>query len=75
MNKLISTKNRIFISLVGPNDSGKTYLIHGWLKDGKLQPKFEKKNFYQHSQPLYDVSKKNLIILSSFNVYTLNFTL
>ena len=34
MNKLISTKNRIFISLVTPSDSGKTYLIQEWLKVG-----------------------------------------
>ena len=53
MNKLISTKNRIFISLVGPNDSGKKYLNHEWLKVGKIQPKFDKNYFfYQHPQPL-----------------------
>ena len=59
MNKLSSTKNRIFISLVGPSDSGKTYLIHEWLKVGKFQPKFDKLYFsYQHPQPLYDVMQK-----------------
>ena len=55
MNNLISTKNRIFMSLVGPSDSGKTYLIHEWLKVGTFQPKFDKFFFYQHPQPLYDV--------------------
>ena len=59
MNKLISTKNRIFISLVGPSDSGKTYLIHECLKVGTFQPKFDKSYFfYQHLQPLSDVMQK-----------------
>ena len=61
MNKLISTKNRIFISLVGHSDSGKTYLIHEWLKVGTFQPKFDKICFfYQHPQPLYDVMQKGI---------------
>ena len=59
MNKLFSTKNRSFISLVGPSDSGKTYLIHECLKAGTFQPKFDKIHFfYQHPQPLYDVIQK-----------------
>ena len=59
MNRLISTKNGIFISLVGPNDSGKTYLIDEWLKVGTFQPKFDKIYFfYQHTQPLYDAMQK-----------------
>ena len=49
MNKLISTKNRIFVSLVGPSDSGKTYLIQEWLKFGTFQPKFRKNNFFFNS--------------------------
>ena len=59
MNKLVSAKNRIFISLVGPSDIGKTYLIHEWLKVGTFQPKFKKISFlYQHPQTLYDVMQK-----------------
>ena len=58
-NKLISTKTRIFKSLVGPSDSGKTYLIHEWLKVGTFPPKFDKIYFfYQHPQSLYDVMQK-----------------
>ena len=34
MNKLISTKNRVFISLVGPSETGKSQLIYNWLKTG-----------------------------------------
>ena len=59
MNKLISTKNRVFISLVGPSETGKSQLIYDWLKVGTLQPKFDKIYFlYQHSRPLYKVMQK-----------------
>ena len=59
MKKLISTENGIFISLVGPSDSGKTYLIDEWLKVATFQPKFDKIYFfYQHPHPLYDVMQK-----------------
>ena len=61
MTNLISTKNRNFISLVGPSDSGKTYLIHEWLKVGTIQPIFNKNYFfYQLPQPLYDVMQKEI---------------
>ena len=54
MNKIISTKERIFISLVGPSGSGKSHLIFDWLKIGTFQPAFDKNfYFYQHYQPLY----------------------
>ena len=61
MNKLISTNNRVFISLVGPSETGKSQLIYNWLKIGTFQPKFDKIYFfYQHSQPLYDVMQKEI---------------
>ena len=61
MNKVVSTKNRFFITLVGPSDSGKTYLIHERLKVGTFQPTFEKIYvFYQHPQPLYDLMQKEI---------------
>ena len=61
MNKLISTKNRVFISLVGPSETGKSQLIYNWLKIGTFQPKFDRIYFfYQHSQPLYDVMQKEI---------------
>ena len=57
--ELISTKNRVFIPLVGPSESEKSKLIYSWLKNGALQPKFDKIYFsYQRSQPLYDVMQK-----------------
>ena len=65
MTKLTSTKDRIFISPVGPSDSGKTYLIHEWLKVGTFQPKFDKIYFFhQHPQPLYDVMQRDMNILA-----------
>ena len=61
MKKLISTKNRVFISLVGPSETGKSQLIYNWLKIGTFQPKFDKIYFfYQHSQPLYDCMQKGI---------------
>ena len=61
MNKLISTKTRVFISLVGPSETGKLQPIYNWLKIGTLQPKFDKVYFFcQHSQPLYDVMLKEI---------------
>ena len=71
MNNLISTKNRVFISLVGPSETGKSQAIYKWLKIGSFQPKFDKIYFfYQLSQPLYDVMQKkieNLEIVQGVN--------
>ena len=61
MNKVICTKNRVFISLVGPSETRKTQLLYNCLKNGTFQPKFDKIYFfYQHSQPLYDVMQKEI---------------
>ena len=61
MNKLISTKNRVFISLVRPSETRKSQPIYNWLKIGTVQPKFDKIYcFYQHSQPLYGVMQKEI---------------
>ena len=46
MNKLISTKNRVFMSLVGPSETGKWQLFYNWLKIGTFQAKFDKINFF-----------------------------
>ena len=43
MNKLFSTKERVFILLVGPSGSGKLHLIFDWLKIGTFPTKYEKK--------------------------------
>ena len=61
LNKLISTKNRFFTSLVEPSETGKSQHTYNWLKIGTFQPKFDKIYFfYQHSQPLYDVMQKEI---------------
>ena len=61
MNKLSSTKNRVFITLVCPSETEKSQLIYNWLKIGIFQPKFDKIYFlYQHSQPLCDVMQKEI---------------
>ena len=61
MNKLISTKDRVFFSLVGPSETGKLQFIYKWLKIGTFQPEFDKIYFfYQHSQPLYNVMQKEI---------------
>ena len=61
MNKIISTKERVFISLVGPSGSGKSQLIHDWLVFGTFQPEFDKiYYFYQHYHSLYGLMSKNI---------------
>ena len=64
MNKLNSTKNRVFISLVGPSETGKAQLIYNRVKIGTVQPKFDKIYFFnEHSQPLHEVMQKEIGIL------------
>ena len=61
MNKVISRKNRVFVSLVGPSETGKLQFIYNWLKVGTFQPKFGKIYFfYQHCQRIYDVMQKEI---------------
>ena len=61
VNKLISTKNRVFVSLVGPSETGKSQLLYTWLKIRTFQPKFDKIYFFnQHSQRLYDVMQNEI---------------
>ena len=61
MNKLIFTKSRVFISLVGPSETAKLQFSYNWLKIGTFQPKFDKIYlFYQLSQTLYDVMQKEI---------------
>ena len=60
MNKLLSTKERLFISLIGPIGSEKSLLIFDWLKFGTVKPAFDKGFFYPPYQPLYSqMQRKN----------------
>ena len=61
MNKIISSKNRVFISLIGPSETRKLQLLYNWLKIGTFWPKFDKIYFFhQLSQPLYDAKQKEI---------------
>ena len=63
MNKLISTKNRVFFSLVGPSETGKLQFIYNWVKIGTFKPKFDKIYFFhQHSQLFKMFCKRKLKI-------------
>ena len=54
MNKVISTKDRLFMAVVGPSGSGKTDLILKMLTSNTFYPKFASIiYFYQHEQPKY----------------------
>ena len=58
-NKLTSPKNRVFLSLVGPSERGKSQLIYKWLTNGAFQPKLDTIYFFlHHSHPLNDVMHK-----------------
>ena len=61
MNKVISSKIRVSVSLVGPSETGNLQLLYNWLKIRTFQPKFDKIYFfYQRSQPLYDVMQNEI---------------
>ena len=45
MKKIISTKNRVFIPLVGLGESRESQLIYQWLKNDTFQPKLIKFGF------------------------------
>ena len=62
MNKILSTKEQIFISLVSPSGSGKSHLIFDWLKIGTFETAFDKIFYFnQQYQPLYNqMQRKDL---------------
>ena len=61
MKEVISRKNRVLISIVGPSETGKSQLFDNWLKIGTFKSKFDKIYFFhQHCQPLYNVMQKEI---------------
>ena len=61
MNKIISTKEPIFILLVGPSGSGKSYLVHKFLTIGIFQPEFDKIYYFcQNHQSLCGLMSKDV---------------
>ena len=60
MKKMIPTKERIFISLVGTSGSRKFHPIFACLKFGTSQPALDNFcYFYQHYQPSYSQMQRN----------------
>ena len=45
---LMSTKNRVLMSIVEPSESGKSQLIYEWLTNGTFQIKIDKNFVYQY---------------------------
>ena len=63
MNKIISTKDRLFMAVVGPSGSGKTDLILKMLMNRTFYPNFRSIiYFYQHDQPKFQQVEKQLDI-------------
>ena len=46
LNKLITMKNRVFITLVGPSETRKSKFFYSWLKIGTFQTKVVKIDFF-----------------------------
>ena len=62
MNKIISTKERIFISLVGPSGYRKSHLVFDWFEIGTFQTAFDKNfYFYQHYHSLYSQMQRKTL--------------
>ena len=60
MNMVISTKNRLFLTLLGPSETKNVQPIYKWSKNGSFQPKYDKIHFFQHSHTLYDAMQKEI---------------
>ena len=61
MNKVISTKERVFMALVGPSGSGKSFLIHNMLTSRVFLPCFDRIfYFYKYFQPLFDTMMQEI---------------
>ena len=50
MKKLISSKNRVFLSLVGPSETENPQRFQNWLKIGNFQPELDKKHFFNNTR-------------------------
>ena len=61
MNKIISTKERILMYLVGPSGSRKTVFIKDMLQMKTFQPSFDRiLYFYKHFQRIYDTMMQSI---------------
>ena len=70
MNRIISTKDRLFMSVSGPSGSGKTDLIFQRLLKGTLYQSYNKIfYFYLHDQPKY----RSFVSHNKFDVEFISF--
>ena len=61
-------KSRVFISLVGPSETGKSEPLYNWLKIGTFQPKFVKIYFFFNIPNLYTMLCNRKFKISSLCV-------
>ena len=64
--QLISTKNRVFISLVGPSRTGKSQLIHNWLKLEHFNQSLNKFTCFINTLNLFTMLCKRKLKISNF---------
>ena len=68
MNKLIFTKNRVFISLVGPPETEKTQLIYNWRKFEHYNQSLTNFTFFINILNLFTMLCKKKLKISSLCV-------
>ena len=66
MNKIISTRDRVFMALVGPSGSGKTDLIFKMLLHKTFYPLLDEiYYFYREDQPIF----RDMTIKTEHSIY------
>ena len=77
MNKIISTRDRVFMALVGPSGSGKTDLIFKMLLHKTFYPLLDEiYYFYREDQPIFrDMTTKLNIQFIKFNSFDVTINL
>ena len=61
MNKIIPTKERILLDIVGPSGFGKTVFFSDMLQMKTFQPSFDRiLYFYKHFQNIYDTMMQSI---------------
>ena len=61
MHKKVSTKKRIFLSLVGQTGSAKSYPIFDWLKIDSFQPAFDAKLLFLYKLFIVKCKEKTYV--------------
>ena len=69
--KLISTDNCVFVSLVGASEVEKKQLVHNLVKIETFPPEFDKIHFFDNnSQPIHNVIQKKTESFEFFHSVT-----